>query len=488
MKQFLASLRCMTLLFVGVIVVGCTNPNIESLTPDEGPVGTEVAIAGLWFGEEQQSSTVHFNETRVPDSDIILWSSSLVIVRVPSGAETGPVTMQVEGLASNRNRVFTVHEGGETQPSSFGLVVANRQVPGIEAFIREAREPLEKLGDISLAGQGEVEVHGLAWARLQKKIYASVTRNGVRSLLAFAWDDGEFFESTVEGIGFEPAGLMVSPDDRHLWVSNTASESLSAVDTETDQVVEGLSLDILSEVAGFEPLNAAIATDPDADGSDSYLIVVVGNNIPDGKGEVLTFSSQATHTAQRRISNISLAQTRLNGSMSVVAGTGYAYVLGERNGAVSIAFLDILQGQLIHQFDLRADDETAAGLSLPEEIAMPVTEAVSIAVRGDSGELYVSTPPYGVLSFSMPVTSVEFPDGFTMAVDVSQGSNRIDIPLNPTHLAPLLDGDGNYFSILATQSDGNQVVRIDGLEYSEFAQTMSSPTRLSVSIDASQGE
>ena len=73
-------------------------PEITSVTPDSGAVGTSVTVTGTGFGAAQGNSTVSFNGTAgVPTS----WSETAIQVPVPAGATTGPVTVTVGGQKSN---------------------------------------------------------------------------------------------------------------------------------------------------------------------------------------------------------------------------------------------------------------------------------------------------------------------------------------------------------------------------------------------------
>ena len=73
-------------------------PNIATLSPASGAVGTAVTITGANFGATQGTSTVTFNGTAgTPTS----WSATSVVVPVPSGATTGNVAVTVGGVASN---------------------------------------------------------------------------------------------------------------------------------------------------------------------------------------------------------------------------------------------------------------------------------------------------------------------------------------------------------------------------------------------------
>ncbi len=84
-----------------------TGPFISSLTPTSGSAGTAVTITGSNFGTPQGRSTVTFNgTTAIPTS----WSSTSVVVPVPSGATTGNVVVTVAGSGSNGVN-FTVPPG-----------------------------------------------------------------------------------------------------------------------------------------------------------------------------------------------------------------------------------------------------------------------------------------------------------------------------------------------------------------------------------------
>ena len=84
-------------IFVDVGIV-TTAPNITSLSPTSGSVGTAITIAGANFGATQGTSTVRFNGSVATPSS---WSATGIVAVVPSGATTGLVTVTVGGAASN---------------------------------------------------------------------------------------------------------------------------------------------------------------------------------------------------------------------------------------------------------------------------------------------------------------------------------------------------------------------------------------------------
>jgi len=88
----------------GVPFTVLPTPSITSLSPTSGPIAQLVTITGTSFGATQASSTVTFNGTAgTPTS----WGASQIFVPVPTGATTGPVVVNENGVASN-GVTFTV--------------------------------------------------------------------------------------------------------------------------------------------------------------------------------------------------------------------------------------------------------------------------------------------------------------------------------------------------------------------------------------------
>lgn len=85
-------------------VTSTPGPNITSLNPTSGPVGTSITMNGTNFGTSQGNSTIKFNGTAATPSS---WSSTSIVAPVPTGATSGYVVVTVGGVASN-NVTFTV--------------------------------------------------------------------------------------------------------------------------------------------------------------------------------------------------------------------------------------------------------------------------------------------------------------------------------------------------------------------------------------------
>jgi hypothetical protein len=96
---------------------GSTPPNVTSVNPTSGLVGSSVTITGTNFGATQGNSKVTLNGISAP---ITAWSSTSISTQVPSGATSGPVVVTVGGLASNGVNFTVLSSGSGT--STLALV------------------------------------------------------------------------------------------------------------------------------------------------------------------------------------------------------------------------------------------------------------------------------------------------------------------------------------------------------------------------------
>ena len=89
-----------------------TGPQIASLSPTSGAIGTPVTITGSNFGASQGTSTVTFNGTNA--TTISSWSNTSIVAQVPSLATTGNVAVTVSGIASpaSSSSMFTITGSG----------------------------------------------------------------------------------------------------------------------------------------------------------------------------------------------------------------------------------------------------------------------------------------------------------------------------------------------------------------------------------------
>lgn len=79
------------------------NGGVTGISPVQGSAGTGVTITGTGFGSSQGTGTVMFNGVSATVSS---WSNTSIIAIAPTGAVTGSVAVQVNGL-TNLGPVFT---------------------------------------------------------------------------------------------------------------------------------------------------------------------------------------------------------------------------------------------------------------------------------------------------------------------------------------------------------------------------------------------
>jgi hypothetical protein len=82
-------------------------PAISNVSPASAPVGTQITITGSGFGASAGSSTVKFNGLATTPDANSKWSDTQITIDVPSGATTGNLIVNVNGVDSNA-LAFTV--------------------------------------------------------------------------------------------------------------------------------------------------------------------------------------------------------------------------------------------------------------------------------------------------------------------------------------------------------------------------------------------
>ncbi|HXY23989.1 MAG TPA: protease pro-enzyme activation domain-containing protein [Candidatus Acidoferrum sp.] len=91
---------------VSVSSAAAPAPNISSIAPASGPVGTQVTISGSNFGASQGSSAVFLSGAPVTVNS---WSATSITITIPSSAVSGPLVVRVApSMTSSNPVIFTV--------------------------------------------------------------------------------------------------------------------------------------------------------------------------------------------------------------------------------------------------------------------------------------------------------------------------------------------------------------------------------------------
>ncbi len=92
-----------TIVFFGLFLHVTAQPNITSVTPSTGPVGTTVTIGGTNFSATPANNTVYFGATK---ANITAASTNSLTVTVPVGATYHLITVQTSGLIAYSDQPF----------------------------------------------------------------------------------------------------------------------------------------------------------------------------------------------------------------------------------------------------------------------------------------------------------------------------------------------------------------------------------------------
>ncbi len=99
------------MILLGIIFSACSKdnptdnntntPEITSINPTSGYVGTVVQIAGKSFGNTQGTNSITFNGIALVGADYLVWSDNLIKCKVPVDATTGKVYVSIGGKNTN---------------------------------------------------------------------------------------------------------------------------------------------------------------------------------------------------------------------------------------------------------------------------------------------------------------------------------------------------------------------------------------------------
>src|SRR5205085_2229934 len=80
-------------------------PQVTSISPTSGVIGTQVTVNGSGFQATKGSSSIAFNGTT---ATVNSWSDTQILATVASGTTTGGVKVTVNSVASNQNITLTL--------------------------------------------------------------------------------------------------------------------------------------------------------------------------------------------------------------------------------------------------------------------------------------------------------------------------------------------------------------------------------------------
>ncbi|TXN36775.1 hypothetical protein FVB32_00375 [Flagellimonas hymeniacidonis] len=279
-----------------------TIPSIISFSPETGAVDEEVTISGANFSPVPEENIVNFNGTLAV---VTASTETSIITSIPDGAETGPVTVEVNGEVATSTTDFMVDNS---------IVTITIAINDINDDVEEAADGRMTLdsGDLEL---GEFDTFGTPDVGLQK---IGLRFNGVNipsgvtieaASIRFVADQtagADPTEMTIfgENIGDAPAYVEVDNDlsNRTLttanaiwtipeWIgSDTPAEDTTTVDISTiiseiitrGDWVDGNSMNFIFEATG---VSAGAVTNDVGREAESYDV----DNPEEGAQLIVTY-------------------------------------------------------------------------------------------------------------------------------------------------------------------------------------------------------
>ena len=241
-----------TKIFVGLVILLATVacfpisevPEIYSIFPDRGPVGTQVTISGTRFGDiNSDKVALYFGGVSTPTENIISWSESRIVAIVPEDAVTGRVVVEVNGRKSRENIIFEVLEFA---PIEISACVAVALSDGSVRFIRTDSERGLYIDSSSQyhfsLDSGDVTIEQLIAVKNSSLLLASgwIDSDGEVKYLLYGWRS---FTDAVTTPAVTP-GLIVDgvKVDGEIYLLDYLDRSVELFDPAEWSVVEKFSL------------------------------------------------------------------------------------------------------------------------------------------------------------------------------------------------------------------------------------------------------
>ncbi|MCC7477152.1 IPT/TIG domain-containing protein [bacterium] len=162
--------------FVAQPPPGSGELTITSITPANGPIGTQVDIVGEGFGNQQGGSKASINGMNLPVS---AWSNNLVKVIIPDGAVSGPIRVTV---------------GGDVYDSQTFIVANTPVITGVSPGALKIGQPVTVFGKYfgSTQGTGRLNIG-----------------TGAPQTVA-SWNDSQVAVTALPAITGDPSSILVT--------------------------------------------------------------------------------------------------------------------------------------------------------------------------------------------------------------------------------------------------------------------------------------
>ncbi len=381
-----------------------SQPVISTLTPGNGPVGTNVVISGSGFSSTPSSNIVNFAGIRASVSNA---GPNAITVAVPYGTSPHvPVSVTTGGLSAYSEAPFIT-----TFPGANGPFTANsfQSTPNIST----PGNPTDiAVGDLDLDGKIDfVAINANTWV----SIYKNTSTTSAIGFAASIGIDNILYAYSVALGDVDGDGLM----DIIVGSSNNSADSISVYKNQSS--AGSVSFAPAQRFASAGAYSVTVG-DVDADGKPDIIstasngIFVFRNTSSAG---IISFNSRLLFSAGQSPQDVTLRDVNANGKpdLIVMDGNNLVLVLNNTSSTGNISF-DPAQnvGNVYTGFAIEAAD--LDGDNKPEIVVSGYyANAIAILKNNSSG---------GTISFAAPLNlTVNNPWGVQLA-DMN-GDGKLDV-------------------------------------------------------------
>ena len=255
-----------------------TTPKIIFIDPPSEAVGAKVTIGGKGFDPKIANNEVIFSNS--VNATIISASLTSLTVKVPEGAESGPIHVKVVGVQEDASSpydflVISALSDPCNEALGSGTTGANSRdvaldVSGAKAYVTNPGSNTVSVIDVeTLTTEATIDVgeYPLKIDINPESTLAYVTNFGSRTVSVIDLEKNQ--EINKINVGINPYGVAVSPDGKRVYVANYSTPDVSVIDA--DATSGGYDHAIADITTGAK--NRDLAMD-----ANSALLVVAGDD------------------------------------------------------------------------------------------------------------------------------------------------------------------------------------------------------------------
>ena len=198
-------------------------PHIDYIDPPAGVEGATVVITGQGFDPDPALNTVHFSGLNAP---VIASTLTTVTTKIPVGATSGLLTIEVDGQTSNAVDFY---------------VIMSSQFPNDHVVANLSTD--QETQDVDFTPDGA---------------YAYVTNSGAGTVSVINMETNSILPDPIL-VGIQPQKVAINPQGTRAYVTNFGSHTVSVIDIDITSVHYNQVMDEIP--VGINPIGVAVTPD-----------------------------------------------------------------------------------------------------------------------------------------------------------------------------------------------------------------------------------